>query len=184
MIYSARIKQAEEQAKREELLAKGARFLAEMEAPKRSRDQLSAFPLEKAPPQVGPVAHECASKESSLDTSSVEKIPAKRGRYQGGKRRIAAFFFKPLAKAMADGTSFKKASQRLGLTFSEKDENRIRKMEEFRRIRRAYKRLFLCEAWGRVNEPQVLERLVEHEDSKPSRPPRPRTARYISHNLK
>jgi hypothetical protein len=105
---------------------------------------------------------------------------ANRGISPGGRHRLCADFFKPLAKLMADNTPMQKAAAKLGLRFSRRDIKRIYQLKEFVSLYRAYRRLFNSEAWGRPNEDEVLQKLILREDIKTPRPPKPRSAKYIS----
>lgn len=126
---------------------------------------------------------------SSNSDSVVElkgKLPAQRGRWPGGRRRFCAAWFKPLARIMATGKSFQKAASILGLKLSRAEENRIRQLKEFRKLRFSYLRIYESSVWGRgLEEDAALEKLLVLEEGRPHRtPPKPKGAKYISWPLR
>src|ERR1700719_3893377 len=142
------------------LLEKGQRFLDEMEAAERARKQVppvsneaACCPAGKAPPQEGSFQAPQPPSEPELSKAweSSEKAPADRGICPGGKNRIVAPWFAPLARGCADGTKLKVAAAQLGLTFSQRDIRRLYQLAEFNKLRRAYRRLYLSEFWGKPN---------------------------------
>jgi hypothetical protein len=173
------------------LLEKGQRFLDDMEAAERARKQVppvsneAAGSLETVPPQVGSSKAPDLPSEPELSKAweSSANAPADRGICPGGKNRIVAPWFAALAKACADGTKLRVAAARLGLSFSKRDVLRLYQLREFNRLRRAYRRLYLSEFWGKPNSERVLEKLLLLEN-RAARSPRPRSAKYISHVLK
>jgi len=182
--------------------ARIARGLAEIEAAnERARqehlrverlreERLSETPAEEAqtiPPQNGssPKLEQSAPESSGRNEwDSIQKVPARRGIHPGGERRISAPWFAPLARACADGTQTKVAAARLGLSLSQRDILRLYQLAEFNQLRRAYRRLYRSEFWGKPNSERALARLLEQEDRKPIRTPKPKNARYISHPLR
>lgn len=172
------------------LLEKGQRFLDEMEAAERSRKQVPPVSneggptsVEKVPPQDGSIQSPEVSSEPELSKAweSSAKAPADRGICPGGKNRIVAPWFAALAKACADGTKLKVAAAQLGLAFSQRDIKRLYQLAEFNKLRRAYRRLYLSEFWGKPNCESVLEKLLTLENRVRRSKPKPRGARYVSH---
>lgn len=92
-----------------------------------------------------------------------------RPRWEGGKPRIWADFFEPLSDIMKDGTSLKKAVAKLGLSFSDRDIQRLYKLAEFKKLRLAKRRLYHSKAWGQPNADEVLTKLLILEDRKSPR---------------
>ena len=171
----------------EERLARAQRMIDQLDS-----DEAVAPPKEITS-EIKPVADivsqvEGSDSQTSVDhllLSSTEKLPARRGKYQGGAHRYYADWFEPLARLTADGTSIRKAAERLGLHFGTKDISRLCILKEFQRLFRAYRRLYHSEVWGQPKEPEVLERLLKHEDAKYKQQMcKPRKAQYISHPRK
>lgn len=142
------------------------------------------------PPQPTSVAHTTppqSGSSQSVPEPMIELTPgiqANRGICPGGRARLVADFFRPLAKGMADNSPMQKAAAKLGLRFSRRDVKRIYQLKEFVSLYRAYRRLFNSEAWGRPNEEEVLQKLILREDVKSPRPPKPRGAKYVSRPLR
>jgi hypothetical protein len=109
------------------------------------------------------------------------RVLASRGKSPGGRYRKTSPWMKPLTRLMASGLSLQKAASQLGLVFSEKEERRIRSLKEFRKLRFAYLQLFETHVWGRPMEEAALQKLLIREEGRPTRTPKPHSARYVSH---
>ena len=172
----------------EERIARAQRIIDQLDA----EEPDTLVPEVASKPVLGIPSPRELSSESVEDSSildsllpSSEKLPARRGKYQGGAHRYYADWFEPLARLAADGTSVRKAAERLGLHFTTKDINRLCILKEFQRLFRAYRRLYHSEVWGQPKELEVLERLLKHEDAKYRQQTcKPRGAKYISHPRK
>jgi hypothetical protein len=165
----------------EERISRAQAFMEKLDAEKPDTPA-SEVPLK--PALEVPRPSESVEESSILNSllPSNEKLPARRGQYQGGAHRYYADWFEPLARLTADGTSIRKAAERLGLHFTTKDIARLCILKEFQRLFRAYRRLYHSEVWGQPKEPEVLERLLKHEDAKYKQQMcKPRGAKYISH---
>jgi hypothetical protein len=172
----------------EERIARAQRLIDQLDAekPDASAPEAPLKPVLEVP-RAQELSSESVEDSSILDSllPSTEKLPARRGQYQGGAHRYYADWFEPLARLAADGTSVRKAAERLGLHFTTKDITRLCILKEFQRLFRAYRRLYHSEVWGQPKEPEVLERLLKHEDAKYKQQMcKPRGAKYISHPRK
>jgi hypothetical protein len=139
--------------------------------------------VEKLPPQNGSfqLPEVSSKRELSKAWKFSGKLPADRGICPGGKNRIVAPWFPALAKACADGTKLRVAAAQLGLTFNERDIKRLYQLAEFNKLRRAYRRLYLSEFWGKPNCESVLAKLLTLENRVHRTKPKPKGARYVSH---
>jgi hypothetical protein len=108
---------------------------------------------------------------------------AARGKHQGGRHRIVAPWMRPLARLMAEGKNFQQAASILGLTFSNKDKERVLHLREFETALRVYRRLWETKIWGQALEAEAVAKLILQEDGR-HRDKRPRSARYKNHPRK
>lgn len=154
-------------------------------------DQYEKSALETAAPTVNPPTRVVPPEAIPPDAHNVseplvleERVLASRGKSPGGRYRKTSPWMKPLTRLMASGLSLQKAASQLGLVFSEKEERRIRSLKEFRKLRFAYLQLFETHVWGRPMEEAALQKLLIREEGRPTRTPKPRSARYVSHRRK
>jgi hypothetical protein len=133
------------------------------------------------PPSVNPPSKGSIPTDVSEPLVLEGRILASRGKSPGGRYRKTSPWMKPLTRLMASGLSLQRAASQLGLVFSKKEERRIRSLKEFRKLRFAYLQLFETHVWGRPMEEAALQKLLIREEGRPTRTPKPRSARYVSH---